>query len=58
LILVRIFAIVTAASSNDMRETNVTIQPEKRYLIAWTVLAALVVTLVIAINLVVRVQAI
>jgi hypothetical protein len=33
-------------------------QPEKRYLIAWTVLAALVVMMVVAINLVVRVQAI
>jgi hypothetical protein len=33
-------------------------QPEKRLLIAWTVLAALVVMIVIAINLVVRVQAI
>jgi hypothetical protein len=34
------------------------LQPEKRFLIAWIVLAALVVTIVVAINLVVRVQAI
>jgi hypothetical protein len=34
------------------------LQPEKRFLIAWIVLVALVVTTVVAINLVVRVQAI
>jgi hypothetical protein len=33
-------------------------QPEKLYLIAWTVLATLAVTIVVVINLVVRVQAI
>jgi hypothetical protein len=33
-------------------------QPEKRLLIAWTVLAALVVMIVVAINLAVHVQAI
>jgi hypothetical protein len=33
-------------------------QPEKRFLIAWVVLAAVVVMIVVAINLVVRVEAI
>jgi hypothetical protein len=33
-------------------------QPEKRFLIAWVVLAAVAVMIVVAINLVVRVQAI
>jgi hypothetical protein len=33
-------------------------QSEKRYFVAWAVLSALVVTIVVAINLVVRVRAI
>jgi hypothetical protein len=40
------------------RCTDVIAQPEKRYLIAWIVLAALAVAMVVAINLIVRVQAI
>jgi hypothetical protein len=52
------FAILATTSANQGRRTDVIGQPEKRYFIAWTVLAALAVMTVVVINLVVRVQAI
>jgi hypothetical protein len=58
LILAQSFAILTAASLHHCRRTEMILQPEKRSLIAWTVLAALVVMAVVAVNLTVRAQAI
>jgi hypothetical protein len=52
------FAILATTPADECRPTDVIGQPEKRYFIAWTVLAALVVMTVVAINLVVHVQAI
>jgi hypothetical protein len=55
------FAILTAASVHAICRTDMILQPEKRSIIAWTMLAALavmVVMLVVAVNLSVRAQAI
>ena len=52
------FAILAATSRNECRCTDVIIQPEKRWLIAWTVLTALAVAMVITVNLMVQVRAI
>jgi hypothetical protein len=58
LILAVAFAILAATSRNECRCTDVIIQPEKRWLIAWTVLTALAVAMVITVNLMVQVRAI